>query len=54
MQQTPAVAHTYQILFLLVDAIERGKVDVGGCFVDVDVLMRCAKDAENNEELAGA
>ena len=52
VQQTPAVAHADFVLILLVDAIERGKVDVGGRLVDVDVIVRCAEDAGNKRVLA--
>ena len=45
VQQTPTVADADFVLFLLVDAIERGEVDVGGRLVDVGVLVRCAEDA---------
>ena len=51
VQQTPTVAHADFVLLLLVDAIERGEVDVGGRFVDVDVLVRCAEDAGNKRVL---
>ena len=50
-QQTPTVAHADLILLLLVDAIERGKIDVGGSLVDVDVVVRCAEDAGNKRVL---
>ena len=47
MQQTTTVAHADFVLLLLVHAIKWGKVDVGGCLVDVDIIVRCTEDAEN-------
>lgn len=35
------------ILFLLIDAIEGSEVDIGGCLVDVDVVVTSTKDAGN-------
>ena len=54
VQQTPTVAHADLVLFLLVDAIEWCKIDIGGGLVDVDVIVRCAEDAENKQELVTA
>ena len=31
--------------------IERGKVNIGECFIDVDIPMRGAKDTENERGL---
>lgn len=47
VQQTTTVAHADFVLLLLVHAIKWGKVDVGGCLVDVDIIVRCTEDAEN-------
>jgi len=47
VQQTPTVAHADFVLLFLVDAIEWGKVEVGGRLVNVDIIVGCAEDAEN-------
>ena len=51
VQQTPTTAHADFVLFVLVDAVEGGEVDVGGSLVDVDILVRGAEDAENERGL---
>lgn len=54
VQQTATgVTVTDFVLFLLIDAIEGGEVDIGRRLVDVDVVMTCAEDAGNKGELAG-
>ena len=45
--------HANFVLFHLVDAIKRGKVDVGGRLVDVDVLVAGSEDARKVEGLVG-
>ena len=50
-QQTPTFAQADFVLLLLVGAIERSKVDIGGGLVDVDVLVGCAEDARNKRGL---
>lgn len=44
MQQASAVSHADLVLCLLVASIQRRKVDIGGCLVDVYVFMRRAED----------
>jgi len=53
VQQTATVAHADFVLFLLVDAVEGSKVDVGGRIVDIDVVVIGSEDAGSQTELAG-
>ena len=45
MQHTTAFAISDFFLFLLIDTIEGGKVDIGGRLVDVDIVMIGSEDA---------
>ena len=47
MQETATTEHADLVLFLLVDAVEGGKVYVGGRLVDVDVVVIGSEDAGN-------
>jgi hypothetical protein len=47
VQQTATVANSDLVLLLLIDAIERGKVYIGGGLVDVDVVVAGSEDARN-------
>ena len=51
MQQTPTIAHADFVLLLLVDAVERGKIDIGGRLIDVVIVVVCAEDAGNERGL---
>jgi len=51
-QQTATVAHADFVLFLLVDAVEWGKVDVGGRLIDVYVVVIGSEDAVHKKWLA--
>jgi hypothetical protein len=51
MQQTAAVAHADFVLSLLVDAVEWGEVDVGGCLVDIDIFVGGSEDTRSEREL---
>ena len=53
MQQATTTEVADLVLFLLVDAIERGKVYVGGCLINIDVVVIGPENAENQEQLAG-
>ena len=47
MHQTPTVVRSDLVLLLLVDAIEWGKIDVGGRLININVIVGCAEDTEN-------
>lgn len=47
MQQAATIADADMVLLLLVDAVEGGKVYVGGRLVDVDVVVIGSEDAGN-------
>jgi hypothetical protein len=54
VQQTAAIAHADFVLSCLVDAVEWGKVDVGGCLVDAVVVVGGSEDTRNEREVARA
>jgi len=47
MQQAATITDADLVLFLLVDAVEGGKVNIGGRLVDVDVVVIGSEDAGN-------
>ena len=47
MQQPATVAHADFVLLLLVDAVKWGKVDVGGCLIDIYVVVIGSENTEH-------
>jgi hypothetical protein len=46
VQQSTTVADSDSVLMFLIVSVQRCQVDVGGSFVDVDIVMRGTEDTE--------
>ena len=49
VKETSAISNSDFVLSLLVVTVKRREIDVRGCFVNVDIMMRSTEDAKQDE-----